>query len=62
MEKQKRRQYSPRGERRKYTTLRIDIESRDKLKMLAEKMEVPIVEAIKIAVDDLEEKQAKELD
>jgi len=56
------RKYEPRGTRKKYAVLRIDLESRDKLKILAEKMEVPIVEAIKIAVEDLEKKQAKELD
>lgn len=54
------RKYEPKGTRRRYATIRIDLESRDKLKVLADKMEVPIIEAMKIAVDQLEKDQAKE--
>ncbi len=56
----KRRTYSTRGTRREYSTIRIDVESRDKLKVLADKMKVPIVEAMKIAVDKLENDLDKE--
>ena len=54
------RKYEPKGTRRKYATIRIDLESRDKLKVLAEKMKVPIVEAMKIAVEQLETDLDKE--
>lgn len=60
MEKQVRRKYSPKGTRRVYTHMRVDTETRDKLKVLADKMKVPIVEAMKIAVELLEKDQVNE--
>ena len=54
------RKYEPKGTRRKYATIRIDLETRDKLKVLADKMKVPIVEAMKIAVELLEKDQVNE--
>lgn len=50
-EKNVKRKYSQRGTRRDSATIRIDNDTRQILKELAEKLEIPVVEVMKIAAE-----------
>lgn len=59
-EKVKKRAYSPRGTRRNSATIRIDDDVREELKELAEKLGVPVVDAMRQAVELLKSETEKE--
>jgi antitoxin component of RelBE/YafQ-DinJ toxin-antitoxin module len=54
MEKIPRRKYNPRGERREYAVIRIDEETLSKLKAIAAKLKIPVIEAMQMAVEKLQ--------
>lgn len=60
MEKQVRRKYSPKGTRRTYTHMRVDTAVYEQIKVLAEKLKVPIVDVMRIAVEKLKTETANE--
>jgi len=46
-----RRKYSPEGTRRQYATIKVDPETVDNLKTIAERLKIPIVEAMRQAAE-----------
>ena len=61
-EKQIRRKYSERGTRRQYATIKVDLETVEILKLIAEKLEIPIVEAMRQAAERMQKDLANELE
>lgn len=59
-DKVKKRTYSPRGTRRNSATIRIDDDVREELKEIAEKLGVPVVDAMRQAVELLKNEAEKE--
>ena len=59
-DKVKKRTYSPRGTRRNSATIRIDDDVREELKEIAEKLGVPVVDAMRQAVELLKSEAEKE--
>jgi len=57
MAKQVRRKYNPKGTRREYTHMRVDIQVHEQLQILSKKMELPIVEVLRLAVEKLNNDQ-----
>jgi hypothetical protein len=60
-EKQIRRKYSERGTRRQYATIKVDVETAEILKLIAERLEIPIVEAMRQAAERMQKDLANEL-
>lgn len=58
--KQMKRKYSERGTRRDSATIRIDNDTRQILKEIAERLKVPVIEAMKIAAEKLKNDLDKE--
>ena len=54
------RKYSERGTRRDSATIRIDNDTRQILKEIAERLKVPVIEAMKIAAEKLKNDLDKE--
>jgi len=46
-----RRKYSPEGTRRQYATIKVDIQTAEDLKVIAERLKIPIVEAMRQAAE-----------
>lgn len=58
--KVKKRAYSPRGTRRNSGSIRIDDDVKEELKEIAEKLGVPVVDAMRQAVELLKSETEKE--
>ena len=56
------RKYSQRGTRRDSATIRIDNDTRQILKEIAEKLEIPVVEVMKIAAERMLNDLPKEVE
>ena len=46
-----RRTYSPQGTRRQYATIKVDVQTAEDLKVIAERLKIPIVEAMRQAAE-----------
>jgi hypothetical protein len=55
-----RRKYSPQGTRRQYATIKVDVETAEILKLIAERLEIPIVEAMRQAAERMQKDLANE--
>lgn len=55
-----RRKYSPEGTRRQYATIKVDVETAEILKLIAERLEIPIVEAMRQAAERMQKDLDKE--
>jgi len=53
-EKHVKRKYSPRGTRRDSATIRIDNDVRQELQKLADKMGLPVIEVMRLAVERMQ--------
>ena len=56
------RQYSQRGTRREYNSVRLDADAHKDLQELSEKLELPLVEVLRRAIEKLKSETAKELE
>lgn len=56
------RQYSQRGSRREYNHVRIDADAHKELQELSEKLGLPIIEVMRLAIERLAKEQVKEPD
>ena len=56
------RKYFERGKRRQYATIKVDLETVETLKLIAKKLDVPIVEAMRQAAEKLKDQLADEPD
>ena len=57
-----RRKYSPEGTRRQYATIKVDVQTAEDLKVIAERLNIPIVEAMRQAAERMLNETAKELE
>ncbi|WP_421799470.1 hypothetical protein [Haliscomenobacter sp.] len=56
-QKNMKRQYSERGSRREYNHVRIDADSHKELQELSEKLGLPIIEVMRLAIEKLKNEE-----